>query len=135
MSLIYINLDDVIFTPSVSKFNGEEIMSLIRHLGKCLKKYQRFPPASSCLKASSMLGLKVCDSIPTFEAKSAQYKLPTTANIAPTLQYCIFDVDHHLYCWCNFSTILESIEVNFKMLYDCFCSKGMKGVFEIIMRS
>ena len=38
MSLIYINLDDVIFTPSVSKFNGEEIMSLIRHLGKCLIK-------------------------------------------------------------------------------------------------
>ncbi|XP_034711930.1 uncharacterized protein LOC117934386 [Vitis riparia] len=62
------NLDDVIFPYSISKLNGEEIMSLIRYLGKWLKKYERFPQAGPCPKASSMLGLKACDSVPTLEA-------------------------------------------------------------------
>ena len=62
------NLDDVILADSISKLSGEEIMTLIRYLGKWLKKYERFPQAGPCPKASSMLGLKACDSVPTLEA-------------------------------------------------------------------
>lgn len=62
------NLDDVIFPDAISKLNGEEIMGLIRYLGKWLKKYERFPQAAPCSKASPMLGLKACDSVPSLEA-------------------------------------------------------------------
>lgn len=62
------NLDDVIFADSISKLSGEEIMSMIRYLGKWIKKYERFPQLGPCPKASSMLGLKACDSVPTLEA-------------------------------------------------------------------
>ncbi|KAG8379133.1 hypothetical protein BUALT_Bualt07G0056500 [Buddleja alternifolia] len=61
------NLDEVIFSACVSKLNGEEIKSLIQYLGKWLRKYERFPQVGPCPKASSMLGLKVCDWIPTLD--------------------------------------------------------------------
>ncbi|KAK6148526.1 hypothetical protein DH2020_019438 [Rehmannia glutinosa] len=61
------NLDEVIFSACVSKLNGEEINALIQYLGKWLKKYERFPQVGPCPKASSVLGLTVCDWIPTLE--------------------------------------------------------------------
>ncbi|KAL0355601.1 UNVERIFIED_CONTAM: hypothetical protein Sradi_4007000 [Sesamum radiatum] len=61
------NLDEVIFSACVSKLNGEEIKALIQYLGKWLRKYERFPQVGPCPKASSALGLKVCDWIPTLE--------------------------------------------------------------------
>ncbi|KAL2482017.1 hypothetical protein Fot_43461 [Forsythia ovata] len=61
------NLDDVIFSACVSKLNGEEMMALIKYLGKWLRKYERFPQVVPCPKASSLLGLKACDWVPTLE--------------------------------------------------------------------
>ncbi|KAA8540932.1 hypothetical protein F0562_024930 [Nyssa sinensis] len=42
-----------------------EMKSLIRYLGKWLKKYERFPQAGPCPKASSTLSLKACEWVPT----------------------------------------------------------------------
>ncbi|KAL2465317.1 hypothetical protein Adt_41168 [Abeliophyllum distichum] len=61
------NLDEVIFSACVSKLNGEEMMALIKYLGKWLRKYERFPQVVPCPKASSLLGLKACDWVPTLE--------------------------------------------------------------------
>ncbi|KAL6583942.1 hypothetical protein OROMI_003231 [Orobanche minor] len=61
------NLDEVIFSACVSKLNSEEIKTLVQYLGKWLKKYERFPQVGPCPKASSALGLKVCDWVPSLE--------------------------------------------------------------------
>ncbi|XP_075491470.1 uncharacterized protein LOC142529738 [Primulina tabacum] len=61
------HLDEVIFSVCIGKLNGEELKALIRYLGKWLRKYERFPQVGPCPKASSALGLKVCDRIPTLE--------------------------------------------------------------------
>ncbi|CAK9159956.1 unnamed protein product [Ilex paraguariensis] len=61
------NLDEVLFASCISKLNGDEMMGLIRYLGKWVRKYERFPQACPCPKASSMLGLKACNWVPTFE--------------------------------------------------------------------
>ncbi|KAA8517272.1 hypothetical protein F0562_017565 [Nyssa sinensis] len=55
----------VILSSSISKLNGSEMKSLIRYLGKWLKKYERFPQAGPCPKASSTLSLKACVWVPT----------------------------------------------------------------------
>lgn len=54
-------------SPSFSKLNGKEMMSLIRYLTKWLKKYQRFPHVGLCPNASAKLGLKACDWVPKLE--------------------------------------------------------------------
>ncbi|GAV73827.1 hypothetical protein CFOL_v3_17310 [Cephalotus follicularis] len=61
------NFDELILSSSISKLSGNEMLSLIRYLGKWLKKYQRFPQAGPCPKASSMLGLEACDCAPKLE--------------------------------------------------------------------
>ncbi|KAF9667766.1 hypothetical protein SADUNF_Sadunf15G0057600 [Salix dunnii] len=60
-------IDEAIFSSSISKLNGKEMMSLIRYLGKWLRKYEMFPQAVPCPKASSVLGLKACDWVPKLE--------------------------------------------------------------------
>ncbi|CAA2990508.1 Hypothetical predicted protein [Olea europaea subsp. europaea] len=47
-----------IFSACVSKLNGEEMMALIKYLGKWPRKYERFPQVVPCPKASSLLGLE-----------------------------------------------------------------------------
>lgn len=61
------NVDEVVLSSAISKLNGKEMMSLIQYLGKWLKKYERFPQAVPCPKASSTLGLKACDWVPKLE--------------------------------------------------------------------
>ncbi|XVE56988.1 hypothetical protein DITRI_Ditri04bG0055500 [Diplodiscus trichospermus] len=61
------NVDEVILSSSLGKLSGKEMMNMIRYLGKWLKKYERFPQATPCPKASSALGLKACDWIPKLE--------------------------------------------------------------------
>ncbi|KAF5727925.1 hypothetical protein HS088_TW21G00065 [Tripterygium wilfordii] len=61
------NVDEVILVSSLGKLNGQEMMNLIRYLGKWLKKFERFPQAIPCPKASSLLGLKACDWVPKME--------------------------------------------------------------------
>ncbi|KZV23337.1 hypothetical protein F511_02238 [Dorcoceras hygrometricum] len=61
------NLDEVIFSACIGKLKGEELKALIHYLGKWLRKYESFPQVVPCPKASSALGLKVCDWIPTLE--------------------------------------------------------------------
>ncbi|XP_040988021.1 uncharacterized protein LOC121235714 [Juglans microcarpa x Juglans regia] len=61
------NVDAVVLASSISKLNGKEMMSLIRYLGKWLKKYERFPQAVPCSEASSKLGLKACCWVPKLE--------------------------------------------------------------------
>ncbi|XP_011047154.1 PREDICTED: uncharacterized protein LOC105141591 [Populus euphratica] len=60
-------VDEAILTSAISKLNGKEMMSLIRYLGKWLRKYEMFPQAGPCPKASSALGLKACDWVPKLE--------------------------------------------------------------------
>ncbi|XVF09127.1 hypothetical protein REPUB_Repub07fG0064400 [Reevesia pubescens] len=61
------NIDEVILSSSLCKLSGKEMMNLIRYLGKWLKKYERFPQAIPCPKASSAFGLKACDWVPKLE--------------------------------------------------------------------
>ncbi|XP_022133348.1 uncharacterized protein LOC111005949 [Momordica charantia] len=61
------NLDEVILSSALSKLNHDEMISLIRYLGKWLKKYEKFPQAVPCPKASTVLGLKACDWVPKFD--------------------------------------------------------------------
>uniref|UniRef100_A0A6N2LGS8 Uncharacterized protein n=1 Tax=Salix viminalis TaxID=40686 RepID=A0A6N2LGS8_SALVM len=60
-------IDEAIFSSSISKLNGKEMLSLIRYLGKWIRKYEMFPQAVPCPKASSVLGLKACDWVPKLE--------------------------------------------------------------------
>lgn len=59
------DLDEVMFLSCIRKLNGEEIMGLIRYLGKWLRKYERFPQANPCPKGASVLGLKACNWVPS----------------------------------------------------------------------
>lgn len=59
------DLDEVMFLSCISKLNGEEMMGLIRYLGKWLRKYERFPQAYPCPKGSSVLGLEACNWVPS----------------------------------------------------------------------
>ncbi|GMH01346.1 hypothetical protein Nepgr_003185 [Nepenthes gracilis] len=61
------NVDEVVFSAAIGRLNVEEILSLIEYLGKWLRKYERFPQACPCAKASSALGLKACQWVPTLE--------------------------------------------------------------------
>ena len=61
------NLDEVILASALSKLNREEMVHLIQYLRKWLKKYERFPQAVSCPKASVVLGLKACDWVPKLD--------------------------------------------------------------------
>ncbi|XP_050220661.1 uncharacterized protein LOC126671014 [Mercurialis annua] len=65
--LASVNIDEVILSSSIRKLSGEEMMSLIRYLGKWLKKYETFPQAGPCPKASSTLDLKACDWVPKLD--------------------------------------------------------------------
>ncbi|XP_051123128.1 uncharacterized protein LOC127246012 [Andrographis paniculata] len=65
--LVSPNLDEVTFSACVGRLNGEEIKVLVRYLGKWLRKYERFPQVMPCPKAASVLGLTVCDWIPSLE--------------------------------------------------------------------
>ncbi|PRQ16116.1 hypothetical protein RchiOBHm_Chr7g0180701 [Rosa chinensis] len=65
--LVSKNVDEVILSSAISKLNGKEMVSLLRYLGKWLKKYERFPQAGPCHKASTTLGLKACDWVPKLE--------------------------------------------------------------------
>lgn len=65
--LVSKNLDEVILSSTFSKLNGKEMVSLLQYLGKWLKKYERFPQAGPCHKASTALGLKACDWVPKLE--------------------------------------------------------------------
>lgn len=65
--LVSKNLDEVILSSTISKLNGKEMVSLLQYLGKWLKKYERFPQAGPCHKASTTLGLKACDWVPKLE--------------------------------------------------------------------
>lgn len=59
------DIDEVMFLSCISKLNCEEMMSLIRYFGKWLRKYEKFPQANACPKASSVLGLKTCNWVPS----------------------------------------------------------------------
>ncbi|TKY55117.1 hypothetical protein E2542_SST19531 [Spatholobus suberectus] len=61
------NINDVMLSPSFNKLNGKELINLIRYLAKWLKKYEKFPQAGPCPKASSVLHLKACDWVPKLE--------------------------------------------------------------------
>ncbi|KAJ4973381.1 hypothetical protein NE237_006555 [Protea cynaroides] len=62
------NLDELTLSSSISKLDGSEMLSLIRYMGKWLRKYERFPQAGHCPTAASVLGLKACDWVPSLES-------------------------------------------------------------------
>jgi hypothetical protein len=61
------NINNEMLSPAFNKLNGKELLNLIHYLAKWLKKYERFPQADPCPKASSALGLKACDWIPKLD--------------------------------------------------------------------
>lgn len=63
------NINNAISSPAFNKLNGKELLNLIRYLAKWFKKYERFPQAGPCPKASSVsvLGLDACHWIPKLE--------------------------------------------------------------------
>ncbi|KAL5722635.1 hypothetical protein ACHQM5_006133 [Ranunculus cassubicifolius] len=61
-------LDELNFPYSLSGLDGLEMLKLIRYFGKWLKKYLKFPQAGPCPNASSALGLKMCDLVPSVES-------------------------------------------------------------------
>ncbi|CAI8597674.1 unnamed protein product [Vicia faba] len=61
------NINNAISSPAFSKLNGKELLNLIRYLAKWFKKYERFPQAGPCPKASLVLGLEACHWIPKLE--------------------------------------------------------------------
>ncbi|PKA63487.1 hypothetical protein AXF42_Ash005382 [Apostasia shenzhenica] len=62
------NVDSLIFSSAISRLNGKEVLSLIRYLGKWLKKYERYPEAGPCPRGKSILGLSNCESVPSFDS-------------------------------------------------------------------
>ncbi|XP_020572578.1 uncharacterized protein LOC110019298 [Phalaenopsis equestris] len=62
------DIDNLVFSSAISMLGGREILSLIRYLGKWLKKYESFPEAVPCPQAKSMLSLSACEDIPSFDS-------------------------------------------------------------------
>ncbi|XP_054806709.1 uncharacterized protein LOC129309250 [Prosopis cineraria] len=84
----HINRD--MLSPSFSKLNGKETMSLIRYLTKWLKKYQRFPQVVPCSNASATLGLKACDWVPKLEVVGKCLGLVLDVNFASLMMHPAF---------------------------------------------
>ncbi|KAI3894775.1 hypothetical protein MKW92_030762 [Papaver armeniacum] len=51
------NLDSLTLSYVLSRLSGTEMLSLIKYMGKWLKKYEKFPQANMCPKAGKKLGL------------------------------------------------------------------------------
>ncbi|KAJ0989116.1 hypothetical protein J5N97_007472 [Dioscorea zingiberensis] len=62
------NLDDLVLSSAISRLDGSEVLALVRYFIKWLEKYQRFPEAGPCPSVMQVLGLSVCDSVPSLEA-------------------------------------------------------------------
>ncbi|RZC69656.1 hypothetical protein C5167_032767 [Papaver somniferum] len=62
------NLDLLTLSYCLSRLGGTEMLSLIKYLGKWLKKYEKFPQACPCPKAAKKLGLKACDWVPSLKS-------------------------------------------------------------------
>ncbi|XP_039119136.1 uncharacterized protein LOC120255366 [Dioscorea cayenensis subsp. rotundata] len=62
------NLDDLVLSSAILRLDGSEVLTLVRYFIKWLEKYQRFPEAGPCPSAMPVLGLTVCDSIPSLES-------------------------------------------------------------------
>ncbi|KAH7682681.1 hypothetical protein IHE45_05G137900 [Dioscorea alata] len=62
------NLDDLVLSFAISRLDGSEVLTLVRYFIKWLEKYQRFPESGPCPSAMPVLGLTVCDSIPSLES-------------------------------------------------------------------
>ncbi|KAI3904666.1 hypothetical protein MKW98_014846 [Papaver atlanticum] len=62
------NLDLLTLSYCLSRLGGTEMLSLIKYLGKWLKKYEKFPQACPCPKAGKKLGLKACDWVPSLNS-------------------------------------------------------------------
>lgn len=61
-------LDELKLSHSLSGLDGAEMLKLIRYFGKWLKKYLKFPQAGPCPKAASVLGLELCEWVPSLES-------------------------------------------------------------------
>ncbi|KAL8143196.1 hypothetical protein V2J09_016228 [Rumex salicifolius] len=59
--------DDIVFSGAISKLSLDEILGLIKYLGKWLGKYERFPEAIPCLEAQTVLDLSMCHWVPSVE--------------------------------------------------------------------
>ncbi|KAI3846529.1 hypothetical protein MKX03_008211 [Papaver bracteatum] len=62
------NLDSLTLSCVLSRLSGTEMLSLIKYLGKWLKKYEKFPQANPCPKAGKKLGLNACDWVPSLNS-------------------------------------------------------------------
>ncbi|KAI3858838.1 hypothetical protein MKW92_049545 [Papaver armeniacum] len=62
------NLDSLTLSYVLSRLSGTEMLSLIKYMGKWLKKYEKFPQANMCPKAGKKLGLNACDWVPSLKS-------------------------------------------------------------------
>nr|CAD1838215.1 unnamed protein product [Ananas comosus var. bracteatus] len=62
------NVDGLVMSSAISRLDGSEVLTLIRYCMKWLEKYKKFPDAGPCPSAGAVLGLSVCESIPSLES-------------------------------------------------------------------
>ncbi|KAL9227380.1 hypothetical protein vseg_003071 [Gypsophila vaccaria] len=60
-------VDDVVFSSAVSKLNANELLGLIRYLGKWLRKYERFPQVTPYPKDAVTFGMNLLQWVPRLE--------------------------------------------------------------------
>ncbi|KAF4371520.1 hypothetical protein G4B88_008235 [Cannabis sativa] len=120
--LASVNIDDVVLSSAFSKLNGKEMKSLIRYLGKWLKKYERFPQAVPCQKASTLFGLKACDWVPKLEDVARCLGLVLDGNFSALVLHpgfheelisiesvvCSLALDSRLFC--SVANVIEKFE-------------------------
>ncbi|XP_074572521.1 uncharacterized protein LOC141829012 [Curcuma longa] len=86
------NGEGIILSSAISKLDGQEVLGLIRYLLKWLGKYYRFPEASPCSSAGAVLGLRTCESVPSFETIAKALSLALDEHFS----YLVLNSDFHI---------------------------------------
>ncbi|KAF9625500.1 hypothetical protein IFM89_023436 [Coptis chinensis] len=61
-------VDELTLSYALSGLDGSDMLKLIRYFGKWVRKYKKFTQAGPCPSAASVLGLGLCDWVPSLEA-------------------------------------------------------------------
>ncbi|KAK9684597.1 hypothetical protein RND81_10G219800 [Saponaria officinalis] len=60
-------VENVVFSSAINKLNAEELLGLIKYLGKWLRKYERFPQAKPCPKAIDTWRMNLLQWVPRID--------------------------------------------------------------------
>ncbi|XP_074277294.1 uncharacterized protein LOC141600934 [Silene latifolia] len=65
--LVSSSVDDIVFLSAITKLSVDEMLRLIRYLGKWLRKYEKFPEAELGREAAVSWGVVLAPFVPRFE--------------------------------------------------------------------